>query len=121
MTFEKRDHDELLKRRLREEAEHRRPELERDLRAGAAMESLTGTPEWDFYLNKIKEIEAEARNMLERCDATLLGPEVNQDALLAAKVARAGAMGAVAALERAAALPKQIVEQAKQSKKALSA
>jgi hypothetical protein len=120
MTFTREEHEKLLERRLRESGEQRRPQLERDLRAGAAAENLTGTPEWDFYLNKLEEISAEAREVVSHCDTVLLGPEVKQDMLLGAKVARAGAMGMLAALERASALPKQIVEQAKQSKKVLS-
>jgi hypothetical protein len=121
MTFERKEFDELLEERFETLREQRRPELERDLRVAAASDKLTGTPEWDFYLNETQEIISENRRIVKDCDAVLLGPEVKQEVLLAAKVARAEAMGAIAALERAQAIPKRLIEQGKQSKRVLSA
>ena len=120
MSFEREEHDELLERRLLDGQEQRRPQLERSLMAGAAMENLTGSADWDFFLNGLAEMIAAARAVVKNCDSTLRGPVVNHDALLSAKLERAEAAGMLTALEYASGLPKQIIERAKQSREALA-
>ena len=121
MTFEREEHDNLLERQLAELATRQRAHFDRQVKAGAAMERMTGSAEWDFFLNQLEAIKSEAEEALRRADDVLLGLEVDPQELMKAKLARAGAMGMVAAIERAQRLPKQIMEEGAASKKALSA
>lgn len=119
MTFDRREHEDLLERQLADLATRQHVHFDRQVKAGAAMERLTGSAEWDFFLNQLEAIKSEAEEALKRADDVLLGLEVDPQELMKAKLARAGAMGMMAAIERAQRLPKEIMEDGAKAKKAL--
>lgn len=115
------DFEKLLREKLSRRTEERRPTLQRQQQAAVAMDNLTGSPEWDYFLSLVQGLLEEAQSRLEDAERVLLGPECGYEMLMSAKAAFAEARGQVAAYEHALALPKRLREEGTAAREELRA
>jgi hypothetical protein len=120
--FNAEDYAEHLKQKLKGHAKRRAPELRRQVQAATAMQNLTGSSEWNGFLNLVEGMRQEALAMRDAAEQHLQAPDVVDVAdLMRAKIARSSAVAVVEALDRVVAIPKQLLEEGKVAKRALDA
>ena len=121
MSFTEDDYRESLEGRLKDERDRRLPDLKRAVQAAVAMEQLVGDPLWDGFLRMIEGLAEVARARIAEADTILQSPtEVDQAALMRAKIARAAAAAEAAAFEAVTQIPRRLMDEGDIARKAIA-
>lgn len=120
--FDRKDYEAHLQDRLRERRKEREPELRRAVQAATAMEQMTGSPEWDYFLSRVEALRQEAEEERKRALEHLEDPSiVSDESIRKARVTGAMARAAIVALDKVLEIPKQALEDGKRAKRVLDA
>lgn len=119
MTFEKSDFEKLLRERQTKGAVAIRPQMERAVQASVAMEQLTGSAEWDYFLSLVQARVREFEAIRDAQKEVLLSPAATDHEARIAKIQHAAALASVDALQWAIGLPRTIRDNGEAAKQAL--
>lgn len=118
--FDPSDHAEMLRKRLREGRDRNAGNLRRSVQAATAMENLTGSAEWDYFLSRVEALKQESEVAVVQASETLHNPSVvDLEIMTIAKIIHASALAAVTAYQQVLAIPNEAIAQGKDAKKAL--
>ncbi len=117
--FDRADWDRRLQAQLRGGAKILRPVREARVREAAEAEHLVGTLAWDHFVERVTALRQECDQRREAASEILLGPTVDTQIMLSAKLAYAEAAAGLAAFDAVLVLPKEVLEAGAEAQKAL--
>lgn len=121
MTFDKKDHDELLERkRLTKDADGLARHARLMEQAAVSAKALTGDQKWDIFLQNIQATIQAAEVERDGFEAILTNPNVvSHDQLILAKIGLAEVTSMIRTCRAVLDLPKDIIAHGEQARSLL--